>query len=106
MYYIIGYFIPVFIGLFIVTPYLKNRTHYLNLHDSDKSLDGTKEIIPGVVGSIFWPISLLMAACYFLIYVPAKFLFTFSDEYFKIKPAKIPPVNQAKSTYRHVELNK
>lgn len=86
--YFAVYMLVMFVFIFVLCPYLKART---DIFDDEMFLAF------GIIGSMFWPITIIIVA--------GGWLFNKSEKYFKIKeplPPVRPRVNAAKSSYRKI----
>jgi hypothetical protein len=95
---LIIYLAVALFGAFVVVPFLRART----------SLDSEEVLILGLIGSVVWPLAIVVIIGYHILWLPGVWLFGKSEAFFAPKPPIPPPpppvVNVAKSTYRHVEF--
>jgi hypothetical protein len=108
MIYFLAYLIPVLLGIFIVIPALRMRTSLLN------DLDKEEAYVLGLLFCLVWPLSLVALLLFFIlrpcVRLCAKLISKIEDSLEKkeaLPPSPPPPpsVNEAKSSYRHVEFN-
>lgn len=93
----IFYVLMILFCIFVITPFLRIRM---------KVMTDYGDLSICIIGSMVWPVPLLIVILYFLIYLPSVYFYGIAEKAWIVAPIvpSVSNINEAKSTYRHTEF--